>query len=83
MDWAGVIANELVKEEEMTRLTAGFAARMHKPAAGSEGESTPISDEKRSKQSSANEEAQKDWAIISMDSPQSSLQQSADLGRRS
>ena len=40
-----------------------------KQVVGSEGETTPRSDGKRSKQSSLNEEAQKDWPIISIDSP--------------
>ena len=40
-----------------------------KQVVGSKGETTPRSDGKRSKESSPNEEAQKDWPIISMDSP--------------
>ena len=68
MDWAGVIANEPAEEEEMSMLAAGFSARMHKRAVGLEGESTPIFDGKRSKCSSLDEQAQKDWAIISIDS---------------
>ena len=40
MDWMSIIANEPAKEEEMSRLAAGFATLMHKRAAGSEGEST-------------------------------------------
>ena len=59
MDWAGIIAREPAEEEEMSRLVVGFIARMHKRAAGSEGESTPISDGKRSKRSSPDEDAQK------------------------
>ena len=57
MDWAGIISSELVEKEEMSRLVAGFAALMHKRAAGSEGESTPIFDGKRQKRSSLDEEA--------------------------
>ena len=69
VDWASIISNEHAKEEEMSRLVAGFVAQMHKRVAGSEGESTPISDGKHQKRSSLDEEAQKDWAIISVDSP--------------
>ena len=47
MDWAGIIASEPAEEEEMSSLAVGFAARMRKRAAGSKGESTPISDGKR------------------------------------
>ena len=65
----GVIASEPAEEEEMSRLAVGFAARLHKQAASSKGESTLISDGKRSKRSSLDEEAQKDWAIISVDFP--------------
>ena len=57
MDWAGIIASELVEKEEISRLVVRFAALMHKRDAGSEGESTPISDRKRQKQSSLDEEA--------------------------
>ena len=57
MDWAGIITNEPTEDEEMSRLNAGFAARMRKRVAGSEGESTPISDRKRPKQSLPDEEA--------------------------
>ena len=53
----------------MFRLVDGFAAQMCKRAVGSEGESTPISDGKRPKQSSPDEEAQKDCTIILVDSP--------------
>ena len=63
MDWTGIIANEPTEEEEMSRLAVGFFALMRKRAVGSEGESTPISVVKRSKRSSPDEEAYKDWAI--------------------
>ena len=53
----------------MSRLTIRFAAWMHKQDVGSEGETTPISDGKRLNLSSLDEEAQMDWAIISVDSP--------------
>ena len=69
IDWPGIIANEPIDKEEMSRLATGFATRMHKQAASSKGESTPISDGKHPKRSSPGEEAQKDWAIISVDSP--------------
>ena len=52
----------------MSRLTVWFAARMRKQATGLEGGTTPIFDGKLSKLSSLYEEAQKDWAIISVDS---------------
>ena len=67
MEWAGVISSEPIEEEEMTRHVIGFITLMHKQATGSEVESTPISYRKRSKRSSPDKEAQKDWAIILMD----------------
>ena len=60
MDWTSVIVSEPSEEEEMSSLIAGFAARMRNQAAGSEGETTPRSGWKQSKQSSQDEEAQKD-----------------------
>ena len=57
VDRDGVITSEPAKEKEMLRLVAKFSALMHKRAVGSEGESTPISDGKRSKRSSPGEEA--------------------------
>ena len=68
LDWVGIIASEPTKEEETSSIAAGFATWMWKRAAGLEGKIAPISDGKRSKRSSPNEEAQKDWAIISVDS---------------
>ena len=68
MDWTGVIASEPVEDEEMSSLATGFTAQMRKWAAGLEGKTTPKSDGKRSKQSSPNEEVEKDWIIISVDS---------------
>ena len=53
----------------MSKLIVGFVIWMLKRATGSGGESTSISDGKRSKRSSRDKEAQKDWAIISVDSP--------------
>ena len=52
----------------MSSLAIEFATRMLKRVVGSEGETTPKSDGKWSKWSSLNEEAQKDWTIISVDS---------------
>ena len=69
MDWANIIASEPVEEEEMSRLAVRFFARMSKWVTDSEGESTPISDGKCPKRSSPDGEAQKDWAIILVDSP--------------
>ena len=69
VNWVGIIASELVEEEEMSRLVVGFAARVRKRATFLEGESIPISDGKHLKRFSPDEEAQKDWAIILVDSP--------------
>ena len=69
MDWAGIISSEPSKEEEMSKLIAGFSTRMRKRATGSKGESTPIFDGKRLNWFSLDEEAQKDWVIILVDSP--------------
>ena len=63
-----IIANEPAEEEEMSIFIAKFSVRMHKWAAGSEGETTPKFGRKRSWRSSLDEEAQKDWAIILVDS---------------
>ena len=68
MDWAGIIFSEPVEEKKNSRLAAGFAARVLKQGACSKGEFTPISDGKRPKRSSPNGKAQKDWAIILVDS---------------
>ena len=38
MDWMGIISGELVEEEEMSRLAAGFATPMRKRIVGSEDE---------------------------------------------
>ena len=69
MDWEGIISSKPAEEEEMFKLAIGFAARMSKRAADSEGESTPITDGKRPKRSSPDEEAQEDWAIILVEIP--------------
>ena len=68
VDWTRILASEPAEEEEMFMLAAGFIARMQKWVANLEDESTPISDGKRPKWSSLDEEAQKDWTIIPMDS---------------
>ena len=68
VDRMGIISNEPAEKEEMSSLVVWFAARMHKRVGGSEGETTLRSDEKQSKRSSPDKEAQKDWAIISIDS---------------
>ena len=57
VDWKGIIASNPAEDEEMSRLAAGFTARMHKWAAGSEGETIPLSDGKRPKRFSPDEEA--------------------------
>ena len=66
--WAGIIASELAKEEEMSDLAIGFTVQMRKRAVGSEGEATSSSGGKGSRRSPPNEGGQKDWAIISVDS---------------
>ena len=53
----------------MSSLATGFVVRMRKWDMGSEGETTPRFGGKRLRWSSPDEEAQKDWAIISGDSP--------------
>ena len=69
MDWSSVLANESTEEEKMSMLAIGFAVRMRKRTVDSEDEPAPTSDGKRLRRSSPNEEAQKDRAIIPMDSP--------------
>ena len=68
VDWTGVIANEPIEEEEMSNLAVRFATLMRKRASGLEGETTPSYDGKRMKWSSLEEEARKDWTVISVDS---------------
>ena len=46
-----------------------FSVRMRERAADSKGETTPKFGGKRLRRSSLDEEAKKDWAIISVDSP--------------
>ena len=69
VDWASIISSEPAEEKEMSRLAIGLAAQMRKWAVGSKGETTPFSNGKRRKLSSPDEEAQKDWSIIIVDSP--------------
>ena len=69
MDGAGIISSEPAKEEEMSKLVFGFSAQVRKRATCSEGEFTLVSNGKHPKRSSPNEEDQKDWAIILVDSP--------------
>ena len=53
----------------MSSLATGFATRMSKRPVGSEGETTSSSNGKWMKLSFPDEGTQKDWAIISVDSP--------------
>ena len=68
MDWAGVLAGEFVKEEEMFMLAVGFVARMRKRTMDSEDEPAPIPNGKRPRWSSSDEGVKKDWEIIPVDS---------------
>ena len=52
----------------MSKLATRFEARIRRRAAGSKGETTPISDRKCPKLSSLDEKTQKVWAVISVDS---------------
>ena len=69
VDWTSILSSEPVEEEEMSMLAARFAAQVPKRVANSKDASTPISNGKHSGRSSPDEEAQKDWAIIPVDSP--------------
>ena len=69
MDWMDILASESTEKEEMSMLAARFATRMQKRVADSKDESTLISNGKRPRRSSPDEEAQKDWVIIPVDSP--------------
>ena len=57
VDWTGIISSEPAEEEEMSSISAGFSIRMHNRAAGSKGETTPISCGKWSKRLSPDEKA--------------------------
>ena len=61
--------SEPAEEEEKFSLTVGFVARMRKQSTTLEGEATSSSGEKRPRQSPSYEGAQKDWAIVSVESP--------------
>ena len=69
MDWSGILANESSEEEEMSMLATGFAAQMLKQIVDLEDKLASTSDGKRLRRSSLDEEAQKEWAIIAVDSP--------------
>ena len=68
IDWTSVVASEPTEEEEMSNLATEFAAWMRKRTIGSKGEATSISGGKRSRQFPPDDRAQKDWAIVSVDS---------------
>ena len=53
----------------MFSLAAGFTERMRKRYASLEGKATSSFREKRPRRSPSNEEAQKDWAIVLVESP--------------
>ena len=69
MDWSGVLASESAEKKEMYMLTTGFVVQMQKRITDSEDKSAPTYDGKRLRRYSPDEEAQKDWAIILVDSP--------------
>ena len=66
--WSGVLTSEYVEKKEMYMLTTGFVAQMQKRITDSEDESAPTYDGNRLRRYSPDEEAQKDWAIILVDS---------------
>ena len=73
MDWLDPLDGDPAeeREEDMSSLAAGFAARMHKRAVSAQRETTPdsiIYGKKHPKQSSPDEEAQKSLSVIIMDS---------------
>ena len=53
----------------MFSIATGIAARIRKRSAPLEGETTSSSGEKRPRQSPSHDEAQKDWAIVLVESP--------------
>ena len=69
IDWKSVVNSEAPEEEEMSSLAVGFATQMRKRATVLEGETTSSSCGKRARQSPPNEGAQKNWAIVSVESP--------------
>ena len=80
IDWIGVVDSEPTKEEEMSSLAAGFVVQMHKWAMGLEGEATSSFGGKWSKQCLLYEGAQKNWAIVSVDSPHRASNDQPALG---
>ena len=68
-DWTGLVDSESVEEEEMFSLATRFAAWMCKRSTTLEGEAFSSFGEKRPRRSPSDEGAQKDWAIVSVESP--------------
>ena len=68
LDWMGMIYSEPVEEEEMFSLAAGFSTRRRKQPTTLEGVATSSSGEKRPRRSPLDEEAQKDGAIVLVES---------------
>ena len=71
---ASVLTKE--KEDDMSSLAPGFAARMSKRGTNALGETTPGSEgpgDKRPRRSGPKEEAQKSPIVIAMDSPERAL----------
>ena len=68
MDREGILASDSVKEGDMSMLVVGFATRLPKRVMNLEDEPTPIPNGKHPKRSLPDEEVEKDWAVIPMDS---------------
>ena len=68
MDRAGILSSDSVEEGDMSMLVVGFAAQMRKRVMNLEDEPTPISNGKHPERSLPDEEVEKDWAVIPMDS---------------
>ena len=78
MDWMGRTASEPAEEgkDAMSNLVAEFAVRMRKRAASSQGETTPgfeVPSDKSPKWSGSDGEAQDNLTVITVDSPEQSL----------
>ena len=78
MDWTDPTVSELVEEREakMSSIAARFAVQMRKQATNAQGKATPGSEgpnNKDSRQSGLEEEAQKNLAVIVVDSPEQAL----------
>ena len=69
VDWAGVVDSEPAKEEEMFSLAIGFGTQMCKRLVTLEDEAISSFGEKRPGRSPSNDEAQKNWAIVLVESP--------------